>query len=381
MGDVRDILQVNPGATAPSMTGKKKSSAAAAAAAAAKKPKNMSRELFNLQQHSTTPETMEVEEQEVGAVSLRKFKIDPSVKARAWEWARFQNSARRSEDKDPLKHWSRRDIAVEDYPFCRFNKPCYVVAYTVEEHSQYVTEFPDQWTREDDFILLQLCKRFDCRWPVISDRFPVTRSTLQCRTRYFYLAKLAVQHNVKNFTAEEERDPKLTFDCRAAIKSFNPMVGLHEEKFAALDRLFFQTQEDQRTEEELLKGMKLVEDEIKKLKLERKRVEEAAKVKKNKQKVVPYRPEENEASVSDLAKLLHVEIPQQLAWKRSSLVHEPHYLLSATQAKQFALYCNVKPEIPTEAVLQVFRAYREDSLRLVVHQHAVKRMKSEIKQM
>jgi hypothetical protein len=72
-----------------------------------------------------------------------------------------------------------------------------VVTYTPKEYKAVVPVSPD-WGEADDFVLLGLCRRYDCRWAVIADRWPSSSSnnkvpsSLACKERYFVLAKLAV---------------------------------------------------------------------------------------------------------------------------------------------------------------------------------------------
>ncbi|KAH9255459.1 hypothetical protein BASA81_006578 [Batrachochytrium salamandrivorans] len=400
MGDVRDILQVPSLASSSAVPGRggRKKPSSSSAAAAAKKPKNMSREVFNLQSAVGATargggggeEEEDVGEEPSGLGALRKFKIDPTFRARRWHWAKFQNSAREGEDKSPVSHWSRGDASVEDYPFCRFNKPSYAVRFTSEEYNQLV-ESVAGWTKNLDFELLELCKRYDCRWPVVADRLAMVAKTAnECKHRYFALAKLAVSQQVKNFYPDEERDSKLTFDCRAAILALKSPSTEHtmvEQELGVLNRLFFQSKADQCREQELLVEMKLVEDEIKKLKVDKKKLDESvSKGKRNKQNkaaaaIAPYKPEDDEATVADLPRLLlsSDQTNSSCCWKRSSDFGQPLFTISASQQKHLTSLCNVKPVVATHQVLSAYKQYREDSLRLVLYQHAIKRIKSDIK--
>lgn len=99
--------------------------------------------------------------------------IQSSKKARPWCWAPFSSNARN--DGLLLHHWVRAGVEYPEYPFARFNVHLDALNYTdtvaygdnfYKEHLQ-----DDNWTQSETDTLLELCKTYELRWPVIIDRW------------------------------------------------------------------------------------------------------------------------------------------------------------------------------------------------------------------
>ncbi len=59
-----------------------------------------------------------------------------------WEWVCFSNSART--DGLELKHWQKKGVQWEDYPFARFNKKLEVLQYSDEEYEKLLCS--EEWS-------------------------------------------------------------------------------------------------------------------------------------------------------------------------------------------------------------------------------------------
>ena len=88
-------------------------------------------------------------------------------KVRPWKWMPFTNPARR--DGLVLYHWRRAAEKGQDYAFAKFNKKLEVPVFSDAEYNNHLTA--EGWTRAETDHLLDLCGRFDLRFPVIHDRW------------------------------------------------------------------------------------------------------------------------------------------------------------------------------------------------------------------
>lgn len=130
------------------------------------------RELFNLLVHqgkdNKPPETESFMPSHTkrGYTSSRPL-LGLTRRARRWKWKTFVNHGRN--DDLQLLHWEREDGTHDVYPFSRFNKTMEPTAFTNSEYEEYLVD--PRWTMEETRHLLELCHRFDLRWPIIEDRF------------------------------------------------------------------------------------------------------------------------------------------------------------------------------------------------------------------
>lgn len=109
---------------------------------------------------------------------------------RPWKWTSFVNPARK--DNLVLHHWRRAGEETKEYEFARwfswlcfstvmfyytpfpnfsprFNKTVELPVFTDAEYVNHLTV--DGWTRAETEHLLDLCGRFDLRFPIIFDRW------------------------------------------------------------------------------------------------------------------------------------------------------------------------------------------------------------------
>jgi len=139
-------------------------------------------------------------------VKINNKFISSAKKARSWVFAPFSNSARK--DGLLLHHWVRAGVEYPEYPYARFNIHLDELSYrneaidiqnlmniknstgnvvssntaapkpkTEDEINTAVDEFyhqylhDDNWTQSETDTLLELCRVYELRWPVIADRW------------------------------------------------------------------------------------------------------------------------------------------------------------------------------------------------------------------
>lgn len=105
-------------------------------------------------------------------VRINNKLILSNKKARPWCWAPFASNARN--DGLVLHHWVRAGVEYPEYPFARFNIHLDRLNYDdVEDRDAFYQEYlqDDNWTQSETDTLLELCKAFELRWPVIADRW------------------------------------------------------------------------------------------------------------------------------------------------------------------------------------------------------------------
>ncbi len=88
----------------------------------------------------------------------------------------------------------------KDYPFARFNKTVEIPVYSDMEYQQHLHD--DNWSRQETDHLFDLCKRFDVRFVVISDRWDKdrypNRSVEDLKERYYTIFNcLAKVNNIR----------------------------------------------------------------------------------------------------------------------------------------------------------------------------------------
>nr|VDC69347.1 unnamed protein product [Brassica rapa] len=106
----------------------------------------------------------------------------------AWQWLPVKSSARK--DDLQLYHWVRvvNDIPPSgDYSFAKYNKSVDVLKYTDDEYENHLTD--PVWTKEETDQLFELCERFDLRFTVIADRFPLSRTLEELKDRYYSVTR------------------------------------------------------------------------------------------------------------------------------------------------------------------------------------------------
>ncbi|XP_009118835.1 SWR1-complex protein 4 isoform X1 [Brassica rapa] len=132
----------------------------------------------------------------------------------AWQWLPIKSSARK--DDLQLYHWviSSLPICCEslsisfflmpfllssqvrvvngvpptaDYSFAKYNKSVDISKYTDDEYENHLTD--PVWTKEETDQLFELCERFDLRFTLIADRFPLSRTLEELKDRYYTVTR------------------------------------------------------------------------------------------------------------------------------------------------------------------------------------------------
>ncbi|CAN6837743.1 unnamed protein product [Brassica oleracea] len=106
---------------------------------------------------------------------------NPSFFQVAWQWLPVKSSAR--SDDLQLFHWVR---VVNDVPPSgdySVQQSVDVLKYTDDEYENHLTD--PVWTKEETDQLFELCERFDLRFTVIADRFPLSRTLEELKDRYY----------------------------------------------------------------------------------------------------------------------------------------------------------------------------------------------------
>ncbi|OQS06420.1 hypothetical protein THRCLA_01543 [Thraustotheca clavata] len=173
MADVADILGVS-GAVRPTIKKEEKP-----------KPKSkIHRELWLLQEHnpsqgvglalggrshvSSVPSTT--------LPTKKSLLANKSTQRVKWVRREFTNVART--DNLVLSHWVKASMPEGlEYPFARFNVTCEVTPCCTKDEfdkvlKDYVdTSIPQPWTLEETIKLWDLCKMYQLRWIVVTDRY------------------------------------------------------------------------------------------------------------------------------------------------------------------------------------------------------------------
>lgn len=197
MGDAADILGVQkskPAANDPLsiMTGADKV-AAPSKPDKMKKPKGMSREVFNLMGKDGIAPSIQTNADPKNAGFKNKRQSSTQGK---WVWTEYQSSAR--SDSQPFFHWVKADLQAFDYVYAKFNTKQDAITYTNDEYESLLKV--SSWTRSETDQLMSMCHEYNLRWPVIADRFETTchRSTEDLMARYYFVTtKLKASRNEK----------------------------------------------------------------------------------------------------------------------------------------------------------------------------------------
>ncbi|KAI9900268.1 hypothetical protein N3K66_004530 [Trichothecium roseum] len=316
--DVRDVLNLPDGAAA---------SAAAAEGRPTKKQrlslqrpnlKGLAREVHNLggdNPIAIVPQTTQ----------FKKRRLASRKPAARWELKAFRNSARADESL-VLRHWRRADLKpddgqpalrdavvtpgmmeqqhqqhqhqhqqqegqagnekkeeegdrpikmeeIEDSSFAKFNVQVPVPQYSDDQYQQTLQN--DGWTKQETDYLMELCKDYDLRWPLIWDRYewnppamngetnedgdetkaivPTSqaRSMEALKARYYEVAAkmMVVQKPVQYMTSQE-------FALHELMAHFNPAQEKARKDFATTS--LSRSRDEAREEESLLLEVKRI---------------------------------------------------------------------------------------------------------------------------
>ncbi|KAI6230066.1 hypothetical protein M3Y99_01097100 [Aphelenchoides fujianensis] len=245
----------------------------------AKRPKGMSREVYNLFAHGPNENELNVVGPGDRKSAVQNIKANIAFRrTRRWNWKPFVNEART--DGVKFNHWEREDHKQhEPYVFAAFQQseestlPIYsivfllqnkvdVVSFTDEEFERVLRPIAGQWTLEATRHLLEKCAQLDLRWHVIFDRFDRythgLELTLEDLKEWFYKLTNAIRR------AQSSENPPFYFDAEHERRRKEQLEILwnrtEEEASPLLASLHFHRLFVQIKEEEYLKSqMKVLE--------------------------------------------------------------------------------------------------------------------------
>jgi hypothetical protein len=153
-----------------------------------KKPKGMSREVFDLVGSETLVPAMQPNN--IG--SGFKNKRSTAMKGK-WIWDVIKSSAREDQSLE-LYHWVKADMHYADYPYAKFNTKLDPLVFSLEEYEQYGLSSPE-WSYDDTVTVVNVSIRYDLRWPVVYDRLAlsVPKKMEEIQSRYFNVTYTLLQ--------------------------------------------------------------------------------------------------------------------------------------------------------------------------------------------
>ncbi|KAI8086449.1 uncharacterized protein BX664DRAFT_335822 [Halteromyces radiatus] len=237
--DIRDILELGKRSDVPQQRKTKP--------AIEKRPEGFNREIFSLT-GGITPEAF--------SQPTYKAKFNLKKKATPWVLQSFQNPART--DELELQHWIKGSEANrKGYPFARFDKQAGILQYTDKDYDKHLKD--PTWTKDETDYLMDLCKRYELRFPVIADRYQYDphrlRSIDDIKERYY-----GIQHTLHKI---QGKPVPPVFDKTKEL-----------ERKHALGVLFHRSKESQEEEAELLVQVNRIEQNQNQLAKERENLQE-----------------------------------------------------------------------------------------------------------
>lgn len=166
-------------------------------------------------------------------------------------WKSFTNPARA--DGLQLNHWERKTDQSDDlnYRFSKFNVSVEVVEYTDGEYE--VIKDPD-WSREESDYLLELCREYDLRFPVIWDRYEFPngkpRTMEDLKARYYFICRTLMELR----TPHSKMTPAQAYTFE--LMKFDKEQEVARKRMA--ERQFSRTPEQCQEEEMLLVELKRI---------------------------------------------------------------------------------------------------------------------------
>lgn len=228
MEDTLDVLKVSRDATPVKKKPKPKG----------KRPEGISREAYSLLDGChpivQTSHFKKRVARKDGINKRRKVDVSYTV---SYKWKSFKNEARK--DGLELKRWvkcfvdkqgSHREANGVEYPFAKLDKPADVLKYSDVEWERCLLGLSNDWTRQETDYLLDLCRQFSLRFPVIEDRYDFRgrqRSYEEVKERYYTMAyalacyrssdELSSKYLIRNpYDAEYERKRRQA--CRTVME-------------------------------------------------------------------------------------------------------------------------------------------------------------------
>ena len=114
-----------------------------------------------------------------------------------------------------FRHWVRSNVEYTDYPYAKFDIHLDQVTYSNEEYLKYLKN--DSWSKSETDKLMEVCRKFELRWPVIHDRWidychsqesesPFHRKVEDLQHRYYSVAAILSQNRYAQEAAAEVQE-------------------------------------------------------------------------------------------------------------------------------------------------------------------------------
>ncbi|ORY59561.1 uncharacterized protein BCR38DRAFT_444892 [Pseudomassariella vexata] len=170
--------------------------------------------------------------------SFKKRRLGSRKPAARWKLAPFRNSARG--DGLLLKHWKReadkssgqdgpaneheataekQSEEIEDSEFAKFNVSVNVPQYSDDQYNATLTN--KDWTKDETDYLMETCKKFDLRWPLVWDR-------------YDYALKMLVPSGQGSGEGESDADPNSAVVPTPKIRTMEDLKARYYEVAAKM---------------------------------------------------------------------------------------------------------------------------------------------------
>jgi len=207
-------------------------------------------------------------------LAMPGLKAKPSSqRSKRWLWRVFSSSARK--DGLALSHWVRADAEFTDYPFARFNKRVEVVRYTDAEYAELLTPAPGatdykadedlRWPKEHTDALFDLCRRFDLRWPIIVDRFPMhltpQHTVEDMKLRFYTVTTRIIAHRIRS----KDEVVKSSVSGVRMYENFAYKAEAELKRRKILDAIFRRSNESLAHVRDYLRELRAVQAAVKKL--------------------------------------------------------------------------------------------------------------------
>jgi hypothetical protein len=111
-----------------------------------------------------------------------------------WSWERIHSSSRK--DKSiKIYHWVKKEMRLNDYPWTKFDvkaKRLSLSSFSDEEYKRLLLLESPLWTRRDTEALLAAAEEYNVRWQVIGDRIVLEKyhSIGDMQARYDYVVTM-----------------------------------------------------------------------------------------------------------------------------------------------------------------------------------------------
>lgn len=147
-----------------------------------KKPKGMSREVFDLLGKDGL---VSATQGNVVAPNFKNKRVN-AMKGK-WIWTAIHSSARNHNDP-VFFHWIKAEQSYSDYPYASFNVKFDTFEYTDAEYASFLHDEAN-WSKADTDELVSTCHRYDMRWAIIADRVELSahHSVEDMQERYYYV--------------------------------------------------------------------------------------------------------------------------------------------------------------------------------------------------